>query len=173
MSAIEEHLSKNIPRRLYHYTSQEGLLGIVKEKAIWASKIHFLNDLQEFSLGLSMAKDKLDELRRDPAYQEARTKINKLERALKTIGSINVCVASFSAKRDDLSQWRGYCGDSTGFSIGFDTKKLRDLASQTFMFALLPCTYKKKAQENMVEELLQAHINSIPFTNYSWGPFGS
>jgi hypothetical protein len=36
------------PPILYHYTSQDGLLGILDSKSIWASKVQYLNDEQEF-----------------------------------------------------------------------------------------------------------------------------
>jgi hypothetical protein len=38
----------HIPRILYHYTSQQGFLGIVEHRAIWASSIFHLNDAAEF-----------------------------------------------------------------------------------------------------------------------------
>ena len=43
-----------IPGRLYHYTSQPGLLGILRTKTIWSARIQFLNDSREFvhTLGL-------------------------------------------------------------------------------------------------------------------------
>jgi len=35
-------------RPLYHYTTQEGLLGIVKKREMWATHHQYLNDTQEF-----------------------------------------------------------------------------------------------------------------------------
>jgi len=32
---------------LYHYTNQKGLLGILKEKCIWATHLRYLNDMSE------------------------------------------------------------------------------------------------------------------------------
>ena len=32
---------------LYHYTTQHGLLGILKQKCIWATHIRYLNDTSE------------------------------------------------------------------------------------------------------------------------------
>ncbi len=39
---------------LYHYTTAEGLQGIIKTKSIWASDYRFLNDATEFDYGLSI-----------------------------------------------------------------------------------------------------------------------
>ncbi len=33
---------------LYHYTTQSGILGILSNKEIWASKIYYLNDSKEY-----------------------------------------------------------------------------------------------------------------------------
>lgn len=35
------------PELLYHYTTQEGLLGILKDRCIWATHIRYLNDTSE------------------------------------------------------------------------------------------------------------------------------
>ena len=39
---------------LYHYTTAEGLRGIIEDKAIWASDYRFLNDATEFEYGMSL-----------------------------------------------------------------------------------------------------------------------
>ena len=35
---------------IYHYTTQEGLIGIIEKRSIWATQIQYLNDTQEFKL---------------------------------------------------------------------------------------------------------------------------
>ena len=35
------------PEVLYHYTTLQGLMGIVKSNRIWASNAHYLNDVNE------------------------------------------------------------------------------------------------------------------------------
>ncbi|OLD27475.1 MAG: hypothetical protein AUJ04_03935 [Acidobacteria bacterium 13_1_40CM_3_55_6] len=52
---LEDLKPQNPPQILYHYTSQEGLMGIITERCIWASKIHYLNDSEEFSIALDLA----------------------------------------------------------------------------------------------------------------------
>ena len=42
---------------LYHYTSREGLFGILKSRALWASSYMFMNDIKEFSHASAMLKD--------------------------------------------------------------------------------------------------------------------
>jgi hypothetical protein len=53
---MNSHLENSDPAEiLYHYTSQDGLIGMLNEKTIWASKIHYLNDSKEFALALELA----------------------------------------------------------------------------------------------------------------------
>jgi hypothetical protein len=40
--------NEDFPATLYHYTSVDGLLGILRSKRIWATDIRFLNDRSEF-----------------------------------------------------------------------------------------------------------------------------
>jgi len=35
------------PAKLYHYTSTEGLLGILRNRQLWASNVLYLNDATE------------------------------------------------------------------------------------------------------------------------------
>ena len=36
-------------KELYHYTSAEGLQGIIQSQQLWATHIHYLNDHKEFN----------------------------------------------------------------------------------------------------------------------------
>ncbi len=57
--AFTEHFKTVPPEFLYHYTGQDGLLGIVEKAELWATKIQYMNDATEFGLALSMARDEL------------------------------------------------------------------------------------------------------------------
>ncbi|GAH12942.1 unnamed protein product [marine sediment metagenome] len=46
---------------LYHYTSLDGLWGILEGKSIWCSSVIFQNDQSELQHGLSVAESLLDE----------------------------------------------------------------------------------------------------------------
>jgi hypothetical protein len=52
--------------RLYHYTSQAGFLGILRDKAVRATDIRYLNDAREYEHAIAVAVDIIeDELRGD------------------------------------------------------------------------------------------------------------
>ena len=44
---------------LYHYTTQEGLLGIVEKGEIWATNIFYLNDAAEFKHAFRIFSNKI------------------------------------------------------------------------------------------------------------------
>lgn len=136
------------PNVLYHYTSLDGLFGILEDEKIWASKIHYLNDSSEFSYAVSLLRGYLwERLRRDNTLQ---TVVNRIRVELENSINMHIFVCSFTEKGDLLSQWRAYSGNSVGFSIGFKVKKLIELATKEG-FYLHKCIYNKKEQIRIIE----------------------
>src|SRR4030042_493883 len=54
---------KKPPERLYHYTSIDGLKGILDSRCLLASQIHFLNDTQEFKYSFDILKKLISEFK--------------------------------------------------------------------------------------------------------------
>ncbi len=48
-----------LPRYLYHYTSQKGLLGILDTGKLWMTDILYLNDSSEFSHTIDLVKTEM------------------------------------------------------------------------------------------------------------------
>jgi hypothetical protein len=69
-----------------------------------------------------------------------------------------VCVASFSTERDLLSQWRAYAGDAGGYSVGFRTETLKNLAKEQD-FVLLKCEYDEERQRFLIKKLIEDSLN--------------
>lgn len=154
-----------LPKIIYHYTTQEGLVGILKERALWATKIHYMNDASELTEPLHIANlilskliEQLDigkdkEFKKD-IYRTMLVVMNASEH-------INICVASFCTDGDLLSQWRGYGVPGSAYSIGFDTKKLVETVN-SYSFELRCCqyydpeAYQQKIQKFILEVLDEA-----------------
>jgi hypothetical protein len=49
-----------LPKHLYHYTSQKGLLGILEHDNLWMTNILYLNDSSEFKHTLDLVKTELE-----------------------------------------------------------------------------------------------------------------
>ena len=58
------------PAILYHYTTQQGLLGIIRDKEIWASHTQYLNDAREFRHALDLIKEELLKIKSKPDLSE-------------------------------------------------------------------------------------------------------
>jgi hypothetical protein len=67
-----------LPEILYHYTSQFGLIGMLNDKTIRASKIHYLNDSKEFALALKLARNELTERINAAPSQRDRSRLELL-----------------------------------------------------------------------------------------------
>ena len=123
---VTAHLLSRPKGRIYHYSSQRGLLGILDTRELWATKIQFMNDAEEFRHAVALARAVLKQRQNDLGKIEA---INCAIQHLPVIETTDIFVACFSEAGDLLSQWRGYCPDGIGFSIGFDYEELKTVAS--------------------------------------------
>lgn len=140
--------------KLYHYTTWEGLHGILTNKSLWATHCEFLSDYSEIIL----FKPKLIEFLRPYLRKEFP---GMTEGELDTVAKPYVellydelgkefYIASFCDEHDEyinknglLSQWRGY-GKDGGFALVFNVQKLdailqleADRFSQLLMLAKL------------------------------------
>ncbi|XYJ09453.1 DUF2971 domain-containing protein [Telluria sp. B2] len=152
-----KNMSPN-PKLLYHYTNQIGLLGILSRKQIWATSIHYLNDTQEFWHAFEMAKVAIASRIRAGTDPRQVGMLSELREEISTLLAVRTCVASFSAHRDSLGQWRGYVGNQPGFAIGFNFGKLQEIASAAGA-ELHPCIYEKDEQKRVVAELVESILS--------------
>jgi hypothetical protein len=160
------------PEHLYHYTSIDGVKGILGENSLWASQIHFLNDTQEFKYSISIFEKVLAELRkklpektgwkraiegRPPSISDPNDVLailyGSMEDLLFTppLDKPPICVFSLAEDGDLLSQWRGYCPPGGGYSIGFRSDSMTQF-SKTHELYLAPCIYDETKQEAVVKE---------------------
>ena len=129
MASVREILSRQPPKILYHYTDQEGLLGIIGEKEIWASHTQYLNDQREFRHAIELVQDELSQMVQRVDLP-ARPFVEEIVQGMHEhagMESVNVCVCSFSEQGDFLSQWRAYGDGVAKFSIGFSGAFLRQV----------------------------------------------
>ena len=128
------------PATLYHFTTADGLQGIVEKVSLWATDAEFLNDSQELQFGrpelvaaLTAEADRIQYGAAEGGPDYARGAV--LRSTAETLRSGAppaatqehlVHVACFCAADDLLSQWRGY-GAGGGFAIGFDRAALAAL----------------------------------------------
>jgi hypothetical protein len=151
---------------LYHYTTPEGLLGILgdKDKKIWATHYRYLNDASE---GQIVSKLLFQELAKRIGDEGV---ISQGETILFEITSQDYYATSFSEDGNLLSQWRAYSGKSGGYSIGFSPNYLKAIG-QHFSEnipgphyspdnPLIPCQYFDDDVERQLKGKIQKVVDS-------------
>lgn len=141
-------------KKLYHYTTWDGLLGIIQTQSLWATHYKFLNDYSEIilfrdkliSLILPYVREEYENLIKQ--YPHIEHKINQKGGLAQVVQHNTEVVvdAHFRATGDEiyilsfcgqhknpqvninglLSQWRGY-GTGGGFALVFNRQKLEEL----------------------------------------------
>jgi len=127
LSPLGEIFSTNPTKPLYHYTSVQGLSGIVEKKKLWATDARYLNDSSEVSYIASIADELLsiESVIRQHQQEDIRVlqvSLDEWRTSQSRLGG--VFVSSLSENQNQLSQWRGYCPPGAGVSIGFDSVEL-------------------------------------------------
>jgi len=100
---------------IYHYTSADGVAGIISNHEIWMSNTAFMNDTTE----LRMLQNTPSILNEDDFTNENMRHVWR-SMSERRFFDTNYYMASFSMAKDLLEQWWAY----GGFCIGFDAKKL-------------------------------------------------
>ena len=158
MGLLDNILLRQPSGLIYHYTSQTGLLGIVKNKCIWATNAHYQNDSKEFQHALELSKGVIETLRNNNPPTEEERLLRAMKQTLSSIQQVNIFVSSFSEHNDMLSQWRGYCPRGNGVSIGFDCAELKTIIGPQG-FRLVPCVYERSEHSQLVTELIENTLN--------------
>jgi len=111
---------------LYHYTTADGLKGIVENEEVWSTSAYYLNDSAEILYGYRLLDLALEEwLKRANPTEDSisRGLAESLRRhfghdALDRNVITPIYLTCFCEEDNLLSQWRAY-GSSGGYSIGF------------------------------------------------------
>jgi len=143
------------PPLLYHYTDQNGLLGIIKKNEIWATHHQCLNDTQEFLHAKGLIRGEIDRLC-ESANSDIRSLLEAMRTTLDGKGNedVNLYIASFSEDGDSLPQWRAYGGQTAGFALGFWGGRL----VLPERFRMRRCIYNPEKQSEVVQHIVTAVV---------------
>ncbi|HSI47739.1 MAG TPA: DUF2971 domain-containing protein [Ideonella sp.] len=155
-----------MPDILYHYTSVDGLLGILRSGELWATHLDFLNDSSEgkyahevmwriFNTAVDIEpcldSDGISCLHHYQSFLENKGPLDASKQMAFTV--------SLTEAGDLLSQWRGYCPPGGGISIGLDTKSLAAAAAEQ-QFSLVKCVYHEHEQRDLIQKFVVDLVNS-------------
>ncbi len=150
---------ENIPP-LYHYTTQDGLLGIINSRSLWFTNILYLNDASEFNYIFNLVQDELNLKAKnrlvnvlDPKYSLIVDFLKDTLEVEAYIDVISFYVFSFSRVEDQLSQWRGYCGNESGYCIEFDADKIISFVGNNKVI-IVRCIYEQQQQRKLIQKII-------------------
>jgi hypothetical protein len=110
---------------IYHYTDPKGLIGILSDGQLWATDIGYLNDSSELRHAEEVQRRLLGEIiRESPDGSLQRKLATKALEGRHPFKGEETYVVCFCGEGDLLTQWKTYGSWGSGFSIGFDRKKL-------------------------------------------------
>ena len=170
MSSIENEDGAAIPQShavrddhttCYHYCGVDKFVSIVRHKKLRLCNLFHMNDAKEVSWFFDIASKRIDDLLAGPEdggggssssgwQQNALVKLSSL---IKTRRFYHAYAACFSARRDDLSQWRGYADDGRGVTLGIDLEEVLKQANCRLL-ERVRVNYHRSEAEQRVDGIL-------------------
>jgi len=132
LGKLIQAFSERYEGTVYHYTSADGISGIIDKHEIWMSNTTFMNDTTELkalenATGILKDNDFTNDAVKERWHKMVdRTRANEMREP-------DCYMASFSRKRDLLEQWRAY----GNFCIGFEAGKLAMTRRKIFLYECL------------------------------------
>lgn len=112
-----------VQQPLYHYTTAAALKGIFETEQLWFTDYRFQNDPDEFRYGKELAVEVLKNLKARNNFEgQLIDTVRSILTSDQMDSALDVFLACFTRKRDDLGQWETYGGNGRGFAIGFAPK---------------------------------------------------
>ena len=159
---VKSLTSQKPPHRIYHYTNDVGLKGILESGKLWLTEISSLNDPSELNHGFGVAIKELKKMvANEPAESQNFAHDLELVAIRNTIHrSADFFICSFSLCGDDLGQWRAYADNGRGFALGFDAAAL-ETATAPDSF---PLTYDDVMLAEIDREIISKmlHLARLP-----------
>ncbi|DAA98904.1 TPA: hypothetical protein CPT88_00580 [Candidatus Gastranaerophilales bacterium HUM_8] len=118
---------------IYHYTSPEGILGILTNHTLWLSEITYMNDESEITYTfdlltdiLAQNNDEICQTFKDSLEAKIKTRTQLPSNLFDYVHRDSIFVACFSTEQDELSLWNYYTktGSMAGYNIGFKVDEL-------------------------------------------------
>lgn len=153
---ITSRLYSDIPQeRLYHYTTFNGLLGIVDTSSLWASDIRYMNDSAELKHTANLiANEVTNRIGRGHPNPDLLNQFLDWVTHRITNGHM-LFATSFRANGNLLSQWRGYSRIGKGVSLGFNPEVILECAEKQ-SFQIGRCIYDRKEQKGLIRQVVDS-----------------
>lgn len=152
---------KFFPNTLYHYTSAEGLIGILTSKNIWLTDLRYMNDASELQYSKTLIRKRLEKRSGESGLSAEQGEfLKRIRDSFDPFSNrFSAFSASFCEEGNLLSQWRAYRGQGGGYAIGFDFfHSLRFFDRQC---ALRKVIYDEERQVSEIDRTIDLFLESI------------
>jgi hypothetical protein len=153
---LTKTLFADIPKGLlYHYTTLNGLLGIVRSRTLWASDVRYMNDSAELKHSADLIRLEVQErIVRGQGKADLLGQFTDWISHRITNGHM-LFGASFRSHGNLLSQWRGYSAHGKGVSLGFSADYILQCA-QKQQLQIGKCIYEPALQRKLIRQVVDA-----------------
>lgn len=155
---------------LYHYTSREGLIGIITTQQIWFTHYRYLNDDHEIRFGMNVANALLAkvgcELPKAKIFCDMVVDLFS-EKNLDSV--FDFYISSFSRHGDNPHLWKNYACDGRGFAIGmaprlFSIEADRPSQKSDKMHFVSPVRYGEPASDDLYQPAIRSAARIVAET---------
>ena len=156
IGTLTETLFADTPKGLlYHYTTLNGLWGIVRSRTLWASDIRYMNDSAELKHSADLIRIEVQErIARGQGKADLLGQFTDWISHRITNGHM-LFGASFRSHGNLLSQWRGYSSHGKGVSLGFAAESILQCAQQQ-QLQIGKCIYEPARQRRLIRQVIDA-----------------
>lgn len=150
----------NSQKSFFHYTTGEGLSGILKNKKIWFSHTKFLNDEQERCYTYKILIDEINNMPKSDFNESLKIYYDENSDAKNNVNTNcfehEYYLACFSNNKDSLSLWNYYTKNenSVGFNIEFNKNSLISALNLSQMDVHGQVIYEEKEQRRLIKNIL-------------------
>lgn len=150
MNSVSFNPSTFVPSRLYHYTTAEGLVGIISSGVLRATNFAFMNDPDEYGYGLRLRSEVLDAIERDARSPVEKKVLASLRTAQEVVrDKLDLFLICLSAAHDRLSQWRAY-GSAGRYALVLNPEIIQESKTLTLMQVIYD---SEKQRESLVKPI--------------------
>jgi len=151
--------------QLYHYTTLQGMQGILNDRALWCGHVSAFNDPLEIQYGRDIAISVLNDAMQQEEREDVRTFLRKLLVQVQAFGKnlFHAFVACFCESSELLSQWRAYADRGGGYCLVFHFSSTTMITSNSEKLdeGKPPVFRKVIYDEEQQRELIQQYVNCV------------
>jgi hypothetical protein len=158
-------LHENPPDDVFHYTTTDGLIGIIESGVLWATHSAYLNDPSEIVHAHSLIQQTLDERLNTEEDLVGRELLTRARYAINPRdGMYQYFVVSFCEQSDLLGQWRAYSRRGGGYAMGFDAGVIKGLADPSPSVILRRVIYDHDLQRKFIAATIDRSVEKLKLT---------